>query len=312
MSMSALPAVIVFPGQGSQYHGMLEGVPENDTLERLVDAAEALSGIDLRTISACDATDTAALTDTRVAQPLLYLTDWAWGIALLDSGLDPIAVAGHSLGEFVALSIAGVFSVEAGLELVIERSRLMAEAAAATPGTMAAVIGLSASAVAERIARIEGAWIANDNSAMQVVISGTTEGIAEATEILKQHGARKIVPLKVSGAFHSPLMEPAQKAFEEILSGTEFRNASIPVIQNTEPVPTTDAATIRRRLAKQIAAPVRWTETVLTIAKNAPVAIVEAGPGSVLKGLARGIEGVIAVAVEESGLEYIMEEVIAP
>lgn len=310
--MSDLPAVIVFPGQGSQYPGMLDAVPENDTLERLVDAAEALSGLDLRAISAPDATDAAALTDTRAAQPLLYLADWAWGVALLETGLDPIAVAGHSLGEFAALSIAGVFSVEAGLELVIERSRLMAQAAAATPGTMAAVLGLSGSSVAEQIARVEGVWVANDNSAGQIVISGTTTGVAAATELLIQRGARRIVPLKVSGAFHSPLMEPARVAFEEILAGTEFRDASISVIQNTEPSPTTDAVTIRRRLVTQITTPVRWTETVLAIAENAPVAIVEAGPGSALRGLARGIDGVVAVSVEDAGLEYIMEEVITP
>lgn len=309
--MSTLPAVLVFPGQGSQYAGMLDGVPVNDTLGRLIDAAEALSGLELRAISSAATTDTTSLTDTRAAQPLLYLTDWAWGVALLDSGLNPVAVAGHSLGEFAALSIAGVFSVEAGLELVIERSRLMAEAAAANAGTMVAIIGLNFASVTESIAHIDDVWVANDNSTSQVVISGTEPAVESATLLLQQKGARRIVPLMVSGAFHSPLMEPARAAFEEILDGTEFRNASIPVIQNTMPSVTTDAATIRRRLAVQIAAPVRWTETMRTVADGAPVAVVEAGPGSVLRSLARGYDGVVAVSVEDAGLEYILEEVIS-
>jgi [acyl-carrier-protein] S-malonyltransferase len=307
--MSYLPVVMVFPGQGSQYPGMLDAVPENDTLDRLIDAAEALSGMDLRAIAGAES-DPESLTDTRVAQPLLYLTDWAWGVSLLETGLEPVAVAGHSLGELAALAIAGAFSVEAGLELVIERSRLMAQAADAAPGAMAAVLGLSRAQVGEVIAPIEGVWVANDNSPGQVIISGLSSGIAAASGVLADAGARRVVPLKVSGGFHSPLMEPARQAFEELLSGAEFRDATIPVIQNSDPVPSTDAETLRSRLAAQITAPVRWTETLEVVAGHAPVVMVEAGPGSVLRGLAKGVEGVTAVAVEDAGLEHIMEEVI--
>ncbi|MDZ4179039.1 MAG: ACP S-malonyltransferase [Coriobacteriia bacterium] len=307
--MSYHPTVMVFPGQGSQYPGMLDAVPENDTLHRLVDAAEALSGIDLRAIAGESAAP-ESLADTRVAQPLLYLTDWAWGVSLLEIGLEPVAVAGHSLGELAALAIAGAYSVEAGLELVIERSRLMAQAADAVPGTMAAVLGLSRTRVSDAISPLEGVWVANDNSKGQVVISGTSSSVAAASGILLETGARRVVPLKVAGAFHSPLMEPARHAFEELLSGTEFRDATIPVIQNTDPFPATDAETLRFRLAAQISAPVRWTETVEVIAGHAPVVMIEAGPGVVLRGLARGVEGVTAVSVEDAGLEHIMEEVI--
>jgi len=131
---------LVFPGQGSQRTGMLDRLPGLESLDRLLDAAEGLSGLDLTAIAADGPDD--ALRDTRAAQPLLYLADWAWGTTLLAAGLEPVAVAGHSLGEYAALALAGVFSAEAGLELVIERSRLMAQAATETPGGMAAVLGL--------------------------------------------------------------------------------------------------------------------------------------------------------------------------
>lgn len=299
----------VFPGQGSQKSGMLDLVPENDTFERLLDAAEALSGLELREISRSE--DPEALADTRVAQPLLYLTDWAWGVALLDCGLVPEMVAGHSLGELAALALAGVFSVEAGLELVVERSKLMAMTAEKTPGGMAAILGMPASAIAEAVEGVEGIWIANDNSAGQVVISGTDAGLEAATERLTQAGARRIIPLKVAGPFHSPLMEPAATAFASIVRAAEFNDASIPVVQNTLPEPTTDAETIRERLIGQITAPVRWTETMAALGSNGTIVAIEAGPGTVLKGLARGLEVITAVSVEDTPLEVIAEEVVA-
>ncbi|MBA4370936.1 MAG: hypothetical protein C0418_05085, partial [Coriobacteriaceae bacterium] len=158
--MSARTA-LVFPGQGSQRIGMLAALPEHDDLPRLLDAAEALSGIPLASLA--ERGPEEALSDTRAAQPLLFLADWAWGSALLDAGLEPVAVAGHSLGEFAALALAGVFSPEAGLELVVERSRLMAEVAAGSPGGMVAVLGLDGPAVTAALEGIEGAWTANDN-----------------------------------------------------------------------------------------------------------------------------------------------------
>lgn len=301
-------AALVFPGQGSQRQGMLDYVPENDTFSRLVDAAEALSGLDLAQISLT--AEPEDLADTRVAQPLLYLTDWAWGVALLESGLEPVAVAGHSLGEFAALAIAGVFSPEAGLELVIERSKLMATQAHATAGAMAAVLGMDSVVVTAAVEGMSGVWVANDNSPGQVVISGTHQGIEAATAALSEAGARRVVPLKVAGAFHCPLMEPAREAFQRILDSAELRDATIPVIQNTHPEPATQAAVIRDRLARQITEPVRWTETMRALSANGPIVLVETGPGSVLRGLARGLDGITAVSVEDAGIEEIMEEVL--
>lgn len=311
MLTSATSSVMVFPGQGSQYPGMLDLVPENDTLDRLIDAAEALSGADLRALGTSGDIDPVILTDTRISQPLIYLSAWAWGIAVLDSGLEPVAVAGHSLGEFVALSIAGVFSVEAGLELVVARSQLMAEAAAANPGAMSAVLGIDKKTLTPYLDGIEDVWIANDNSAKQVVISGSAQGIHQASEILLKEANCRVIPLKVSGAFHTPMMQSASDAFEEMLIRTEFKDASIPVIQNVDPEVGSNAEDIRSRLIKQMTSPVQWVETMNIISSYAPVVMVEAGPGTVLNGLARDIPGVTRVSVESVGLEYILEEVIS-
>jgi [acyl-carrier-protein] S-malonyltransferase len=297
----------VFPGQGSQRAGMLESVPELDSLQRLLDAAEALSGLELRTIALLGQAEDLA--DTRVAQPLLYLADWAWGVTLLESGVVPDAVAGHSLGELAALAVAGVYSPEAGLELVVERSRLMATTAAATPGTMAAVLGLDGDAVAAAIAGIDGVWVANDNAPGQVVISGTHDGVGDATVALSEAGARRIVPLAVSGPFHSPLMKPAADAFSELLLGAEFADARFPVLQNTDPTPTTDAETIRRRLIAQITTPVRWTETMQQLVADGPITLIEAGPGAVLTGLAKRVDDATGIAVESLPLEDLVAEV---
>jgi [acyl-carrier-protein] S-malonyltransferase len=302
------PFAFVFPGQGSQRHGMLDVVPETEDMDRLMDAAEALTGLELRAIASMGTDEDLA--DTRAAQPLLYLTDWAWGNALIDAGLSPDAVAGHSLGEFAALAIAEVFSVEAGLELVVERSRLMATVASANPGGMLAVLGMDREMVADLISGMSGVWLANDNGPGQVILSGTHRGLDKATAELTAAGARKLLPLKVAGAFHSPLMEPAREAFADILSQTEFAPALVPVVQNTHPTPTTDPDLIKARLALQITAPVRWTETMLALRDMGVEVLVEAGPGSVLKGLARKMEGIEAASVEDQGIEMIAEEIL--
>ena len=295
----------VFPGQGSQRVGMLDSLPLGDDTTRLLDAAEALSGFDLRRIAA-EGPDTA-LADTRVAQPLLYLAGWSWARALIGRDVAPVAVAGHSLGELVALAVAGVYSVEAGLELVCERGRLMALAAEHTPGTMAAVLGTDADEIGDLIAGINGVWVANDNCPGQTVISGTHAGVESATAALLGAGARKVVPLAVAGPFHSPLMAPAADAFGMLLTGVDFTDAAIPVVQNTLPEPATGAETLRERLVAQIVSPVRWTETLGSLRSMGVDLLVETGPGAVLTGLARRIEGVDAVSAETVGIAHIVE-----
>lgn len=296
---------LVFPGQGSQHAGMLDAVPETDSFERLVDAAEALSGLPLRQIAFEGPAD--ALADTRAAQPLLYLCDWAWGVTLLSEGLEPIALAGHSLGEYAALAVAGVVSPEAGLELVIERSRLMATAAKATPGAMAAVLGMENEAVRDLVGSLDGVWVANDNAPGQIVLSGTHHGIETATAALTAAGARRIVSLAVAGAFHSPLMSSARDAFAEILEQTDMLQSAYPIYQNTDPTPTTDGATIKARLMEQIVSPVRWTETMAALSADGVDVLVEAGPGAVLSGLARRFDGLAGVDVESAGSPRVLE-----
>jgi [acyl-carrier-protein] S-malonyltransferase len=221
-----------------------------------------------------------------------------------------VAVAGHSLGELAALAVADVFSPEAGLELVVERSRYMAVASAESPGTMSAVLGMEADLVAETIAEICGVWLANDNSASQVVISGTHAGVSEAAAALASAGARRVVPLPVSGPFHSPLMADAADSFGRLLSAAAFQDASYPVLSNTEPTPAVDAELIRSRLMRQMTSPVRWTETMIALVSDGPVTLIEAGPGAVLTGLAKRVEGATAVAIETAGLEAVIGEVL--
>ncbi len=309
--MAPAGSVFVFPGQGSQRPGMLTLAPENDTLDRLLDAAEGISGLPIRELGEDESLDPEALLDTRVSQPLLYLVDWAWAVALMDTGIEPVALAGHSLGEFVALAVSGAISVEAGLELVIQRSKLMAKAAEVHPGSMTAVLGLSQSEVREFTDRVDGVWVANDNSTKQTVLSGRLEALAEVSELLAAETSARLIPLKVSGGFHSPLMEPAAERFAESLRQAEFRSAVIPVLSNAEPTPTQDPEILRQRLISQMTAPVRWTETMAAISELAPVVAIESGPGSVLRGLARGVPGVSMISVESVGLEHIVEEVMS-
>ncbi len=151
--------------------------------------------------------------------------------------------------------------------------------------------------------------MANDNAPGQVVISGTRDGVEQATAALLEAGARKVVPLAVAGPFHSPLMEPARLAFEEIVLGAEFANARIPVLQNTDPTPETNGERIRERLVTQITSPVRWTETMSALAADGPITVIEAGPGSVLSGLAKRTDNITALAVETTDLETLVQEV---
>ncbi|MDF1542517.1 MAG: ACP S-malonyltransferase [Anaerosomatales bacterium] len=301
-------SVLVFPGQGSQRTGMLDDVPEVETLDRLLDAAEGLTKRDLRRLQR-EGTP-AELADTQVAQPLLYLSDWAWGSVLLDVGVRPVAVAGHSLGELAALAVAGVFSVEAGLELVCERARLMAEAVAECPGAMSAVLGLDGQVVADVVHCIDDVWLANDNAPGQVVISGLRDAVAQAGDALLSAGARRVVPLDVAGAFHSPMMQQAADAFSVVLASAEFCDAAIPVLQNTRPDPATEAGEIRGALARQIPSPVRWTETMRACTRYAPVTLIEVGPGSVLRGLAKRVDGIAVVSIEDTGVQAVVEEIL--
>lgn len=301
-----MSVAFVFPGQGSQRVGMLDALPAMPDTGRLLDLAEDLSGLALRSL----VTDgpAVALSDTRAAQPLLFIADLMWARAAAEV-VDPSFVAGHSLGELAALAFAGVFTPEVGIKLVCERGRIMSEAASEAPGGMAAVLGMARDDVTRLIEGARGVWIANDNSAAQAVISGTHGGIEWATQALLAAGARKVVRLDVAGPFHSPLMEAAADRFARVLEGEAFADSRMPVIQNADPTPTSDAAVIRRRLLAQITAPVRWRETMGTLSEHGATILIEAGPGAVLTGLARRTEGLTAVAVDNEGIARVVEVV---
>jgi [acyl-carrier-protein] S-malonyltransferase len=185
----------------------------------------------------------------------------------------------------------------------------MAEVAESVPGTMAAVLGMDRATVIALLDGADGVWVANDNGAGQVVLSGTHAGIEWATAALGAAGARKIVPLNVAGPFHSPLMEPARDAFADVLDGSDIADTRFPVIQNTVPEPTSEAETLRSRLTAQITAPVRWTETMDALLGSGIETVVETGPGSVLTGLARRVEGMTAISIEADGIERVLEVV---
>ncbi len=266
-------AAWVFPGQGSQTVGMGVDLAEVSA-DRLAEAEEILGR---SVLEICQ--DETLLNDTRYTQPCLYVVECALADLLMAKGRKPALVAGHSLGEYSALYVAGVFDFASGLRLVKRRAELMSEA---SEGAMAALIGFKHDELDAKIAETEGVVLANDNSASQVVISGTPEAVDAVIESVT---AKRAVKLNVSGAFHSPLMAAAAKAFESVLSDTAFNDAAIPVMSNVDPSPETSAAALKKRLAKQMTDSVRWREISLGLPEQGIESVVEVGPGKVLTGL---------------------------
>ncbi|MDE6178976.1 MAG: ACP S-malonyltransferase, partial [Duncaniella sp.] len=199
---------------------------------------------------------------------------------------DPAMTAGHSLGEFSALVAAGALSFEDGLRLVSARAQAMQKACEINPSTMAAVIALPDEKVEEICAGVDGTVVcANYNCPGQLVISGETEAIAKACELLKAAGAKRALPLKVGGGFHSPCMEPARAELAEAIEKTEFHTPAVPVYQNVDAKPHTDPAEIKANLVAQLTAPVRWTQSVKNMVADGATEFIEVGPGKVLQGL---------------------------
>ncbi len=282
---------LCFPGQGSQAAGMAAGLETTDLGRRLLSAAAGL-GADL---SAVFGDDEESLRPTDVAQPALVFTELVLAGAL-PRKTEVVAVAGHSVGELSACAAAGALEPETALRLSIERGRLMA---AMHEGVMAAVLGLDAGTVEEICGAVDGiVVVANLNGPGQVVISGTRPAVAAASARAQQAGARRVVPLRVGGAFHSPLMEQAGAAFAQLLDATPIRDATVPVVANVDAAPVRDAGDIRERLRLQLVSPVHWTESVQRMVELGADTLIEVGPGSVLTGLARRIvPGVRALSV---------------
>lgn len=270
----------VFPGQGSQKPGMAEGVLAlPGARERFAQASDLL-GRDLLAICAGAGEGALAdLNDTRNTQPALFVVESLLVDALRSQGRQPDLVAGHSLGELVALYAAGVFDAATGLRLMQVRSTLMAGAGG---GAMTAVMGFDRGALEALVAATEGVVIANDNSSAQVVLSGSPEAVAAVSGQLT---CKRAIPLPVSGAFHSPFMAEAAAAFAAELEGVPFADATVPVLSNTDPRPETDGAALKARLRHQMTSGVRWRETMDALAAAGVDTAVEIGPGNVLSGL---------------------------
>ncbi len=273
----------LFPGQGSQTPGMGRDFYEAGGEARAVfDAAAAISPAGW--LESIFEGTPEQLAQTRLAQPALLTVGVAITRSLATRGIEPSGCAGHSLGEFTALVAAGALEFEEALRLVQVRARLMSEDI--PEGGMAAVIGLDAQSIEDALP--EGAGVANFNGPQQTIISGTTQAIAESEGILKAAGARRVMPLKVSGPFHSELMRPAADAFRDALAEQTFNAPAAPFISSVAGAAVSDPAEIQERLAQQICGPVRWTAVMETIGA-APA--LEVGPGRVLQGLAKRMDG---------------------
>ncbi len=282
----------IFPGQGSQFPGMGKALYERSAEAReMMDRANEILGFPITDIMFGE--DAEALKATRVTQPAIFIHSV---VLALCSGLEaPAMVAGHSLGEFSALAAAGAMDFEDALRLVAVRASAMQKCCEQVPGTMAAVIKLPTETVEEICASCAGLVIpANYNSEGQIVISGEAEAVAEACAKMKEAGAKRALPLAVSGAFHSPLMEPARLELAEAIEKTPFRAPACPVYQNVTALPSTDPEVIKDNLLRQLTSPVRWTQTVLNMVADGADSFLEIGPGTVLQGLVKRIAPEVA------------------
>ena len=276
----------VFPGQGAQFVGMGKDLYEsNAKAKELFNKANEILGYRITDIM-FEGTD-EDLKQTKVTQPAVFLHSVITALCL--ENFKPDMVAGHSLGEFSALTAAGALSFEDGLRLVYARAMAMQKACEAAPSTMAAIIGLPDDVIEKVCAEIskEGYVVvpANYNSPGQVVISGNVEAIQEACAKLKEAGAKRALPLAVGGAFHSPLMEMARVELADAIEKAPVSNPVCPVYQNVDAKPHTDAAEIKANLLKQLTSPVRWTQSVKNMIADGMTEFVECGPGQVLTGL---------------------------
>ena len=287
----------VFPGQGAQFVGMGKDLYDNNPkAKELFEKANDILGYRITDIMFAGTDD--ELKQTKVTQPAVFLHSVIKAISLGDE-FKPSMVAGHSLGEFSALVAAGALNFEDGLRLVYARAMAMQKACEAAPSTMAAIVGLPDDKIEEICAEVskESSVVvpANYNCPGQLVISGNVEAINEACEKLKAAGAKRALPLKVGGAFHSPLMQPAKDELQAAIEKTEFSAPQCPVYQNVDGKPHTDPADIKANLIAQLTSSVRWTSCVQNMIADGADDFTECGPGKALQGMIGRIDKSVAV-----------------
>ena len=293
-----MPLAILFPGQAAQYVGMGKDLYEGSAVARDVfDLANEVTGERISDI--CFSGPEDRLKQTEITQPAVFAHSVAACRMLAEAGTKPDFVAGHSVGELAALVAAGAISLEDGMRVVAVRGRAMQMAGEENPGTMAAVLGLDDDVVSDICASVKGTGTvtpANFNCPGQVVISGRPENVRAAVEEAKSRGAKRVVELQVSGAFHSELMASAVSALEEVLSEVRFPEPTVPVVPNVTAEPTRDPELLKRLLAKQVVSPVLWTASMHSLVAEGVDRAVEAGPGDTLKGLMRRIDRNVQVS----------------
>ena len=285
----------VFPGQGAQFVGMGKDLYEtSEHAKEMFEKANEILGF--RITDLMFSGNDEDLKQTKVTQPAIFLHSVILAKTLGDE-FKPDMTAGHSLGEFSALVAAGALSFEDGLKLVYSRALAMQKACEANPSTMAAIIALPDDRVEEICDSIDDVVVpANYNCPGQIVISGTMSGIEKACELMKEAGAKRALPLKVGGAFHSPLMEPARVELSEAIESTNFSTPVCPVYQNVTTKGETDPEVIKKNLIAQLTSPVKWTQSVQNMIAEGATEFVELGPGSVLQGLISKIDKSVTVS----------------
>ena len=276
----------IFPGQGAQFSGMGKELYEQNAEARaMFERANEVLGFRITDVMFEGSAED--LKQTKVTQPAVFLHSVVLAKVL---GVEPEAVAGHSLGEFSALVVAGALSFEEGLTLVAKRAMAMQKACEEVPGTMAAVLALPEAVVEDVCESVEGVVVAaNYNCPGQLVISGAIDAVNEACAKLKEAGARRALVLPVGGAFHSPLMEPARKELAEAIENSNFKKPICPIYQNVDAQPHTEPEDIKANLIAQLTAPVRWTQIAENMRADGVISFTELGPGTVLQGLIRKI-----------------------
>lgn len=284
-----------FPGQGSQIPGMGQGIYTTDSKAReLFDLANDILGFKISKIMFQGTAE--ELRETTIAQPAIFL--YSVILAKCNMSFKPNMVAGHSLGEISAIVACNALSFDQGLKLIIKRAKAMQHACLATPSTMVAVLGLGDDIVEAVCSSVKDfVKPANYNCPGQIVISGTLEGVKKACEKLLAAGAKKIIPLQVSGGFHTTLMQSAACELQEFVNKLSFTRPICPIYQNLDALPTICPETIKEKLLKQIVSPVLWAETIRNAAADGATSFVECGPGNVLQGLVRKVDSSLSLSV---------------